>query len=482
MGPRQLQARDLLVSIDRSSRAPIARQIEDQLRRAIRTGMLIGGSQLPSTRALAQDLSVSRGVVVRAYAQLSTEGYIDLRQGANPSVRRPVEVTRESAAPREIQRVRRPRFDLRAGVPDLGVFPRHAWLRSQRQALMSAPDLDLGYIDSRGLERLRVQIADYVGRARGVATTPDRVLVTAGSTHSLSLIARALARRGARTIGFENPSHMVLHEVAERAGLRPVGFPVDEEGLVVEELIGASVPAVVVSPAHQFPTGHALSGSRRAALARWAVDNDALIIEDDYDAEFRYDRASVGALHGLAPERVIYLGSASKTLAPGLRIGWAVLPPSFDVQIVQELSRSILQMSTFDQLAFETFLRAGELDRHLRKMRVVYRQRRDAVVRALEEELPDVPVGGIAAGLHLVLELGSYELEQSVYAASREQSIALESISEHALPGYEGPYGLVIGYGPLSEPAIREAIRELARVLTVLENRADSGPMLRGVA
>jgi GntR family transcriptional regulator / MocR family aminotransferase len=476
---RQLQARDLLVSIDRSSRAPIARQIEDQLRRAIRTGLLIGGSQLPSTRALAQDLSVSRGVVVRAYAQLSTEGYIELRQGANPRVRRPVEVARASAAVGEPQRPRRPRFDLRPGVPDLGAFPRHAWLRSQTQALATAPDGDLGYVDSRGLERLRVQVAHYVGRARGVATTPDRVLITAGSTHSLSLIARALARRGARSIGFENPSHVVLREVAERAGLHAVGFPVDEEGLVVEELAGSSVPAVVVSPAHQYPTGRALSGSRRAALARWAVDHDAFIVEDDFDAEFRYDRAAVGALQGLAPERVLYLGSASKTLAPGLRVGWAVLPSSIDAEVVDELSRSMLQTSTLDQLAFENFLRAGELDRHLRKMRVLYRRRRDAVVRALEQELPGLRVGGIAAGLHLVLELDSYELEQAVYASAREWSIALESISEHALPGYEGPYGLLLGYGALSEPAIREAIRELGRVFAELENEADSGPMLR---
>jgi GntR family transcriptional regulator/MocR family aminotransferase len=479
MAPRHLQARDLLVSIDRSRRAPIARQIEDQLRRAIRTGLLIGGSQLPSTRALAQDLSVSRGVVVRAYAQLSIEGYIDLRQGANPSVRRPVEVTRPSPAPREIQRARRPRIDLRAGVPDVGVFPRHAWLRAQRQALTAAPDVDLGYIDCRGLERLRVEIADYVGRARGVVATPDRVLVTAGSTHSLSLIARAFARRGAHTIGFENPSHMVLHQVAQRAGLRPVGFPVDDEGLIVDELAGSSVPAVVVSPAHQFPTGRALSGSRRAALARWAVDTDALIIEDDYDAEFRYDRASVGALQGLAPERVIYLGSSSKTLAPGLRLGWAVLPPSFDSEVVEELSRSILHMSAMDQLAFESFLRAGELDRHLRKMRVVYRHRRDAVVRALAQELPDLPVGGIAAGLHLVLELDSYELEQAVHASAQARGIAIESISLHALPGYEGPHGLLVGYGALSEPAIGGAIRELARVFTELENHAETGPTLR---
>ena len=476
---RQLQARDLLISIDRSARAPIARQIEDQLRRAIRTGLVIGGSQLPSTRALSHDLSVSRGVVVRAYAQLATEGYIDLRQGANPSVRRPVELTRASDAAPKPQRPRRPRFDLRPGIPDVGVFPRQAWLRSQRQALTAAPDVDLGYIDSRGLERLRVEIADYVGRARGVATTPDRVLVTAGSTHSLSLVARAFARRGARTIGFENPSHMVLREIAERAGLRAIGFPVDEEGLVVEELAGSSVPAVVVSPAHQFPTGHALSGRRRAALARWAVDNDSFIVEDDYDAEFRYDRASVGALQGLAPERVIYLGSASKTLAPGLRLGWAVLPPSFDAEVVEELSRSTLHISAVDQLAFENFLRAGELDRHLRKMRVLYRQRRDAVVRALEEELPDLPVRGIAAGLHLVLELDSYELEQSVYVSARERSIALESLSEHGLPGYEGPYGLLIGYGALSEPALREAIRELALLFSGLENVADSGPMVR---
>ena len=465
MSPRQLQARDLLIRIDRTRRAAIGRQIEDSLREAIRSRTLVPGSDLPSTRALAEELSVSRGVIVRAYAQLAAEGYLDLRQGANPAVRDVLELP---AVPPAATRETRTRYDLRPHVPEVGTFPRQEWLRSLRDALSTATDADLGYIDSHGLEQLRREVSAYLGRARGVAAHPEQIVITAGSSHSISLIARVLARSGVTAIGFENPSHRMLHAVAERAGLTPVGLPVDRDGLVASALDEATVGAVVVSPAHQFPTGRVLSAERRAELVLWARESGGLIVEDDYDAEFRYDRAPVAALHGLSPEQVAYIGSTSKTLSPAIRIGWAVLPRALAASVAEELACSVLHLSAIDQLAFADFLRRGEFDRHLRRMRAVYRGRRDALVGALEQQLPHLRVSGAAAGLHVVLELPAEIDEAAVCTQAQARGVTVQSLSDHALPGYAGPGGLLIGYGGILDPALPHAIAELATAIAAV--------------
>ena len=458
----RVQARDVLLSVDRARPATLGRQIEEQLREAIREGTLAMGSPLPSTRVLAEDLAVSRGVIVRAYGMLAAEGYIELRQGAPPCVRRiPV-----GHAPEEERRQEpKLRFDLRPHVPDISLFPRHAWLSSHRRALLAARDAELGYIETPGIERLRVELASYLGRTRGVVADPDRIVITAGSTHSLSLISRALAQAGVEEIGLENPSHRYWRGVVERAGLRPVGIPVDRHGLVVDGIGATQLGVVMTAPAHQFPTGSALAGPRRTALLEWAVENDGLIIEDEYDAEFRYDRPPMRALQARAPEHTIYLGSTSKTLAPGIRLGWAVMPQHLLQAVTQELSLSVLQISTFEQLALADFLHRGEFDRHLRTMRARYRRRRDVLLEALHAHLPGRHVTGIAAGLHVVLELEPYESAEKICLLAQDRGIAVESLDRHCLPGYDGPSGLLIGYGGIAEPAIPHAIAELARVL-----------------
>jgi GntR family transcriptional regulator / MocR family aminotransferase len=465
MSPRQLQARELLVQLDRSRRSELGLQLETQLRSAIRSGTLAPGSDLPSTRALAEDLGVSRGVVVRAYAQLAAEGYLDLRQGANPSVRGIPFVEPYVAEALSAALAQKIRYDLRPHQPDLGSFPRQVWLRSLRHVLGSATNADLGYIESRGLEQLRIELVHYLGRARGVVADPDRIVVTAGSTHTLSLIARVLASRGATRMGFENPSHRLLFATAERAGLTPVGIPVDRHGLRVDALPAANVSAVVGTPAHQFPTGVALTADRRAALALWARESGGLIIEDDYDAELRYDRAPIGPLQGLVPDRVAYIGSANKTLSPGIRLGWAVLPDDLVAPLTEELRSSVLHLSGIDQLALADFLHRGEFDRHIRRMRSVYKRRRDALVEGLEARLPELRVSGIAAGLHVVVELPSPGPEARVCAEAAARGVAIESLSDHALPAYDGPRGLLIGYAGVPEPAIRLAVQELAAAL-----------------
>jgi GntR family transcriptional regulator/MocR family aminotransferase len=461
-----LRARDLLISIDHADRFGVGRQVEAQLRETIRSGSLPAGSGLPSTRALAEDLSVSRGVIVRAYAQLEAEGYLEIRQGATPRVRGGrSEPGRRAHTSGALEQVRKLRYDLRPHQPELNSFPRQAWLRSLREALKTAANSELGYVGPPGVEQLRLELARYLSRARGIVADPDRIVVTLGSTHSLSVVASVLRRRGARRLGFENPSHELLHGVARRAELTPVGLPLDEKGLRPEPLAAENVPAVVVTPAHQFPTGVALPPDRRAALIEWARRSGGLLIEDDYDAEFRYDRPPIGAIQGLSPEQVAYLGSTSKTLSPAIRLGWAVLPSGLVEEARQELVTTVLQLSGIDQLALADFVRRGELDRHMRRMRTVYRRRRDALLDALHTELPGASVGGISAGLHVVLEVASTADEAEACAAAEAAGVAIQSVSQHALPGYDGPPGLLIGYGTTPEPTIPRAVEHLVRAI-----------------
>lgn len=458
MSPRPRQVRELLLSIDRDRGGTIGRQIEAQLRETINSGLLPTGTALPSTRVLAEDLAISRGVVTRAYSQLAAEGYISLRQGANPCVNG-FPATVGIAAQRQSGANDKYRFDLRPDLPDLASFPRNGWLRAQHRALQSASTGDLGNTDGRGLWALRVELAAYLGRSRGVRVQPENLVVTAGTSQSLSLISRALAAEGVAEIAFENPSCALHHAAVRLAGMEPRGMKVDEQGLVVSDLYDAGIGTVVVCPTHQFPMGTRLSESRRAALIDWVTDVGGLIIESD--SELRDDNTSVAPLQSRAPDRVIYLGSTRKTLGPCSRLGWAVMPDRL-IGSVDELSTSLLHVSSFDQLAFADFLARGDYDRHIRKMREIYRKRRAVLIDVLQTELPDSPIGGPALGLHAVLLIES-GIARSVCALARERGVAIDSISDHTLPGYDGPEGLLVGFGQISEAAIPAAVGELAR-------------------
>ena len=284
-------------------------------------------------------------------------------------------------------------------------------------------DADLGYGDPRGVEALRAALADYLGRVRGVVAEPSRVMVTCGYSQGLDLVCRTLARGGAKRMAFEDPSYPEQKELARRAGLEPVAVAVDEQGIVVDELARTGADAVVLTPAHQHPTGVVLAGERRTELLTWLRSGDAIAIDDDYDAEYRYDRAAVGAVQGLDPERVVYAGSASKTLAPALRIGWLVLPSSL-VEPMADAKRHVdHQTDRIEQHACADFLVRGELDRHLRRMRVSYRARRDALIAALGEELPETAVSGIAAGLHATVRLPDSDDEAAIVEEARRRRI-----------------------------------------------------------
>jgi GntR family transcriptional regulator/MocR family aminotransferase len=463
---------ELLLSVVRDGRRTLGAQIEEQLRQAIREGALRADTRLPSTRDLARQLGVSRRVVVDAYAQLASEGYLDLRQGARPRVSQAVAVAGAGdVGTRGQGTAPRPRFDFSPSVPDVSTFPRKAWLRSLREALATISDADLGYGDPCGVDSLRSALADYLGRVRGVVADPARIVVTCGYTQSLGLVCHALAAVGASRIALDAPSNPDERVIAARAGLEPVPIGVDDDGLRVDELARTAADAVIVTPAHQHPTGAVLSGERRAALLAWLRARDAIAIEDDYDAEYRYDRAAVGALQGLEPDRVVYAGSVSKTLAPALRLGWLVVPPSLIEAVTREKVLADRGTSRIEQHALAAFLARGELDRHLRRMRLSYRRRRTALVDALADALPEATVRGISAGLHATVELPAGDDVVAIQEEAGRRRIAFETTSDYGQASGAGPPTLFLGFGQLSEPAIRAGVRELAEAVRELRDR-----------
>jgi len=451
---------ELLLSVDRDGPHTLGAQIEEQLRTAIRTGALRPDAEVPSTRDLARQLGISRRVAVEAYAQLAAEGYLSMRQGARPRVS--ATAANAPAAPAPHPPERGARFDFRPAVPDVSAFPRAAWLKSVRAAMAALTDAELLYGDPTGDGVLKRRLAEYLGRARGVVADPSRVVVTNGFGQAQNLLWALLKARGATRIALENPTNPESRDIVTRAGLEPVPVAVDEHGIRVAEL--GAVDAVLVTPAHQHPTGVVLTAERRTQLLQWLRDHDALAIEDDYDAEYRYDRAAIGALQGLEPERVVYAGSASKTLAPALRLGWLVVPRHLVESLREDKYLADMGSPRIDQHAFADFIARGELDRHLRRMRARYRARRDALVEALRVELPEAKVKGIAAGLHVTAELPPGHDALAIRQAASALRIELRTLEDY---GATGPPTLLLGYGALPEPAIAPGVRELAEVVRV---------------
>ncbi|SFY12721.1 GntR family transcriptional regulator / MocR family aminotransferase [Streptomyces atratus] len=439
----------------------------DALREAVRTGRLVPGTRLPSSRGLAADLGIARNTVADAYAELVAEGWLTARQGSGTRVAQRAEPRRPATRTTRARAVRsRPVHNLLGGSPDLSTFPRADWLKASRRALTAAPNDAFGYGDPRGRIELRTVLADYLARARGVYADPERIMICAGFVQALKLMGPVLRKRRVREVAVESYGLDVHWNLLSDAGLRLPCLPVDGFGARTGELAGLrGVGAVLMTPAHQFPTGVPLHPDRRAAAVDWARGTGGLILEDDYDGEFRYDRQPVGALQGLDPERVVHLGTTSKSLAPGLRLGWMVLPESLVGEVSEAKGMSDWSSSALDQLTLAEFIESGAYDRHVRSMRLRYRHRRDQLVAALAERAPDVRISGIAAGLHAVLELPEGS-ETSVLRAAAWQGLALEGISRFRHPdAAPGRDALVIGYGTPTDSAWASALDALCRVL-----------------
>ncbi|MGW7053802.1 MocR-like pyridoxine biosynthesis transcription factor PdxR [Streptomyces sp. NPDC054887] len=446
----------------------LRRGLMNALREAVRTGRLAPGTRLPSSRSLAADLGVARNTVADAYAELVAEGWLTARQGSGTRVApraAPRETPAPAVAPRRGAR-RAAAYSLMPGSPDLASFPRAQWLRAARRALTTAPHDAFGYGDPRGRVELRTAVAEYLARARGVRASPDRVVVCSGFVHGLSLLAKVLARRGVREVAVESYGLPFHRDVFTEAGLGTPALGLDAHGARTGEL--GELPdagAVLLTPAHQFPTGAALRADRRSAAVDWARSTGGLVLEDDYDGEFRYDRQPVGALQGLDPERCVYLGTASKSLAPGLRLAWMVLPGALAREVAAAKGVVDWMSGSPDQLTLAEFIRSGAYDRHVRAMRLRYRRRRDQLVQALADRAPGVRVTGIAAGLHAVLELPA-GTERSVVQAAAWQGLALEGVGSFRHPSVrrDGD-ALVVGYATPPDSAWTGALDALCRAL-----------------
>jgi GntR family transcriptional regulator / MocR family aminotransferase len=438
--------------------------LEAALREAVQTGRLAPGTRLPSSRALAADLGIARNTVAEAYAQLVAEGWLTARQGSGTRVASTSVVLPAPAADGQPPAgTRLTRHNLRPGSPDLSAFPRAGWLSAARKALSGAPSQALGYSDPRGRPELREVLAAYLGRTRGVRVAPERIVVCAGFTQGLALLCQVLPDVGVTKIAVEDYGQPHTVGALAASGLTPVMLGVDDGGAVLDTTHGAQ--AMLLTPAHQFPLGSVLSPRRRAEAARWAVGSGGLIIEDDYDGEFRYDRQPVGALQALAPEHVIYAGTASKTLAPGLRLGWLVLPDRLTEAVASAKARSDAHTSSFEQLTLAEFITSGAYDRHVRRVRLTYRRRRDRLVAALAAHAPGVRVTGIAAGLHAVAELGPGQREEQVIARAAARGVAIEGLGGYALREHTRGPALVIGYATPPEHGYTTALARLVAAI-----------------
>jgi GntR family transcriptional regulator/MocR family aminotransferase len=451
---------ELFAPLDRAAPAPLRAQLEDAICAAITGGGAPAGTRLPASRVLAEALGVSRGVVSEAYAQIAAEGWIEVRHGAAPIVRDvPAAPANAAASPSEAAPAAAapaPRLDLTATAPDLSAFPRRAWSAALRHVLATMPDAALDYGEPHGDAELRAELAAYLVRVRGVA--PADLVVTGGYTQGLWLTCRALAARGATRVAVEDPSLDDAWATIRSAGLDVVGVPVDEHGIVADDL---DADAVLVTPAHQFPTGAVLAPERRRALLAWG----GIVIEDDYDSEYRYDRAPVGTLQRLAPDRVVYLGTTSKTLAPALRLGWLLAPPALASAIARERWAVDSGGAAIAARTYARLLATGEVDRHLRRTRREYRARRDRMVAALTERLPACRVDGVAAGLHLLLRLPPGTDERSLVTALAERRIKVRGLASYRLAPREDEPALVLGYGRLPLAAIDAAVDQLTTAL-----------------
>jgi GntR family transcriptional regulator/MocR family aminotransferase len=449
---------ELLVELDRHAHEPLHRQLANGLRDAIRTGRLAPATRLPSTRVLAADLGVSRRLVVDAYSQLTAEGFLLSTHGSGTRV-----ATVDAVSTPERDAGEAPRFDVdfAPGSPDLGSFPRHLWLRALRQGLAEIESHAFGYVEPQGLHTARVAVADYLRRTRGVIADPQHILLCSGATQAIALLASVLSDE---TVAMEDPGFWLHRMVLRHNGIDPIPVPIDDDGLDVTALAETAATTVLATPAHQSPTGVVLSPARRTDLVQWARA-DHLVIEDDYDAEYRYDRAPVGALQGIAPDRVVYVGSTSKTLAPGLRIGWMVLPAHLVGAVTWSKGLADTGSSVMDQIAFAKLLTTGGYDRHLRQMRRRYLGRRNALLGALARYLPEATVLGAAAGVHLTVRFPDDYRVATLVRRAAEMRVRVEPLAPcYAEPG-AAPPGLMLGYANLSESQILTGVQTLARAM-----------------
>ena len=463
--------------LDRRPGETLRAALERAIRDAIREGALRAGVRLPSSRRLADQVGVSRGVASDVYAQLEAQGFIEMSARSAPLVASVSTAPEHTEAHPQPAAARPPRYDMVATRPDVTLFPLRQWLAALKHATRRLPVSTLDYGDPRGEAALRATLADHLGRTRGVVADPAQIIVVQGTAQGIDLLLRVLAARGARRIGVEDPSMELQYTQILAAGLEPVGRRVDRDGIDLGGELAAD--ALILTPAHQFPSGAVLSGPRRRAVLTWARERGGLVMEDDYDAEFRYDREPVRALQGLDPARVAYLGTVSKTLAPALRLGWLVVPEDLaDAAADMKLLLDVFSPA-LDQLALQVLIDSGDYDRHVRRVRAIYHERRDRLVAALTSHLPDYPVTGVAAGLHVVLQLPDGADDEAIATEALADGIRVECLSRFARSEDNDAAGLLLGYSRLHEAATHRAVAALAKVIARVGTAPRAAPTAR---
>ncbi|MEP6462330.1 MAG: PLP-dependent aminotransferase family protein [Frankiaceae bacterium] len=481
--PQRRRASWLPLTLSTKGGPTLRQQVREALKEAIRAGHLPAGTTVPSSRALADDLGVSRGVVVDAYAQLTAEGFLTSRAGSGTVVSdlaRPLARPAPVAIPAVALGGPPYDIDLRPGPPDLAAFPRSAWLAATRDVLRSLPDENLGYVAPWGAAVLRHELADYLTRVRAAMVQPEQLIIANGATQALTLLVRTLSETGHDSLAVESPSNAVQRRVLGRYLSGIVDIPVDDEGLDVTALGATPCRAVLVTPAHQYPSGVVLSPARRNALLRWAQQVGGVVIEDDYDSEFRYDRRPAGCLQGLGPDRVALVGSVSKSLAPGLRLGWVAAPPPVHDVLLAAKRDDDFGSPVLGQHVLAAMLAGGGYDRHIRRARRRYMERRDILVTALARELPDWHVSGHAGGLHVMLWLPAGLIEEQVCAAAAARGLAVQGTRAMygALPA---PDALLVSYARATAGVLTEAVSRLAAASATADAGARTGSVRAAV-
>jgi GntR family transcriptional regulator / MocR family aminotransferase len=455
---------EILLHLDRSHPETLAGQLRSGLRDAVRNGRLPAGTRLPASRVLAQDLGVSRGVVVDAYAQLVAEGFLVTRPGSATVVSDAVG-TGAMHLPwfhsrRDPQRLRQPELDLRPTGPDLSLFPRSQAARTFTELFRYLPAAEFGYTGPWGVTRLRQQLAAHLGRVRAAMAPVDGIVVVTGGTQALTITARTLALADHHRIAVEDPGDPMDRHLLLAHGLEPVPVPVDGDGLSVSALRDTGCRAVLASPGCQFPTGTVMSAARRASLLEWAVTSSALVVEDDRRADFHFGRRALACLQGMRPAHVIMLGSISRTLAPGMRLGWIVPPPSLLQAIAETKRDDDFGSGILEQHALASWLEAGHYDQHVRHARRAYGARRAELSRQLDRYFPGWPQHGVAAGLEILLELPAGVSERHVVAHARQLGLGLSALGPMRVTS-AGPPGLVLSYARLATRHCADAVTRL---------------------
>ena len=461
------------LTIDRSQKTSLIRQIYKQLRSKILNGELSAGYRLPSTRQLAEELEVSRNVVLEAYEQLLAEGFLEGHQGVGTFVAEGAYLKKtDTILPFTIEKNLLKKnddiIDFRSGIPALDLFPRKQWGQLSKRVSIETDHSIFGYDSPEGRIELRSVLADYLLRTRGVECHPNQLVITTGATQALTLIAKLLISTN-DTVIIEDPITHEIQTIFQSYGASLFPIKVDENGMNTNQIPQEIKPAFIfVTPSHQFPMGGTLSIQRRIQLIEFARKVDSYIIEDDYDSEFRYEGPSVSSLQGLDPNRTIYIGTFSKILSPALRLGYLILPPAL-IEHGRKLKYfSDLHTPSLEQLTLALFIKEGCLEKHIFRMKKIYRKRRDFLKEQLYNTFGDqVTVHGDSTGLHLIAEFKEIKFTENLLSRMNKQSVKVYPVELHTIHRNSYTNYIILGFGNLNENEIAEGIKRIKRALSI---------------